>query len=117
MLRFGYSLTGAKNSPASAEATGLEVDKLDHTYVKKYLDHYLEMYEVTVGYDLMGHKGLRYAAISSVRSRPVPHPHACSTRGNARGHPHSTPRGVREYSDPSLGGFRSSRRADRAKDR
>jgi hypothetical protein len=29
VLRFGYSLTGARNSPASPEATGLEVDKLN----------------------------------------------------------------------------------------
>src|SRR5208283_2496441 len=57
------------------------------------------------------------AAISSVQSRHLPYCPACSTRGNARGHPHSMPRGVQEYSDPSLGGFHSSRRADRAKDR
>ena len=29
VLRMGYSLTGARNSPASPEATGLEVDKLN----------------------------------------------------------------------------------------
>ena len=41
VLRMGYSLTGARNSPASPEATGLEVDKLNRTYVKAYLDNYL----------------------------------------------------------------------------
>jgi len=34
VFRMGYSLTGARNSPASPEATGLEVDKLNRTYVK-----------------------------------------------------------------------------------
>ena len=29
ILRLGYSLTGTTNHPATAEATGLEVDKLD----------------------------------------------------------------------------------------
>ncbi len=29
VLRFGYSLLGITNHPATAEATGLEVDKLD----------------------------------------------------------------------------------------
>jgi hypothetical protein len=34
ILRFGYSLLGITNHPASPEATGLEVDKLDHRFVK-----------------------------------------------------------------------------------
>jgi hypothetical protein len=42
---------------------------------------------------------------------------SCSTRGNARSHSHSMPRGVRACSDPSPDGFRSSLCADRAKDR
>ena len=65
VLRFGYSLTGAKNSPASPEATGLEVDKLNHTYVKNYMNHYLNMYKDTVGDDLMGQKGLRFVITDS----------------------------------------------------
>ena len=65
VLRFGYSLTGAKNSPASAEATGLEVDKLNHTYVKNYMDHYLDMYRDAVGPGLMGPRGLRYMITDS----------------------------------------------------
>ena len=65
VLRFGYSLTGAKNSPASAEATGLEVDKLNHTYVKNYMDHYLDMYKDAVGADLIGKKGLSYVITDS----------------------------------------------------
>ena len=65
VLRFGYSLTGAKNSPASAEATGLEVDKLNHTYVKNYVDKYLDMYASATGPDLIGKKGLRYVITDS----------------------------------------------------
>ena len=38
VLRLGYSLLGVTNHPASPEATGLEVDKLNRTYVKAYLD-------------------------------------------------------------------------------
>ena len=38
VLRFGYSLLGITNHPATAEATGLEVDKLNRGYVKNYMD-------------------------------------------------------------------------------
>ena len=60
VLRFGYSLLGITNHPATAEATGLEVDKLDRRYVKKYMDTYLDSYKKTVGPDLMGKRGIRY---------------------------------------------------------
>src|ERR1035437_2394309 len=64
VLRFGYSLTGARNSPASPEATGLEVDKLNKGHVKAYLDNYLGQYKNTVG-ELMGKRGLRYVITDS----------------------------------------------------
>jgi hypothetical protein len=64
VLRFGYSLTGHQNSPASPEATGLEVDKLNKGYVKAYFDNYLGQYKNTVG-DLMGKRGLRYVITDS----------------------------------------------------
>lgn len=64
VLRMGYSLTGARNSPASPEATGLEVDKLNRTYVKDYLDNYLGLYEAMLG-DLMGKRGLQYLITDS----------------------------------------------------
>ena len=38
VLRFGYSLLGITNHPATQEATGLEVDKLDRRYVKNYIE-------------------------------------------------------------------------------
>ena len=41
VLRFGWSLTGKLNSPASAEGTGLEVDKLNRDHVRAYIDTYL----------------------------------------------------------------------------
>ena len=60
VLRFGYSLLGITNHPATAEATGLEVDKLDRRFVKKYFDTYLDSYKETVGADWMGKRGIRY---------------------------------------------------------
>jgi len=64
VLRLGYSLTGARNSPASPEATGLEVDKLNSRYVKAYEDHYLGMYRDILG-DLMGKRGLQFVITDS----------------------------------------------------
>jgi hypothetical protein len=60
ILRFGYSLLGITNHPATAEATGLEVDKLNHNYVKNYMETYLDSYKQTVGADYMGKRGVRY---------------------------------------------------------
>ena len=60
VLRFGYSLLGITNHPATAEATGLEVDKLDRRFVKQYFDTYLDSYKETVGADMMGKRGIRY---------------------------------------------------------
>jgi hypothetical protein len=60
ILRFGYSLLGITNHPATAEATGLEVDKLNRAYVKNYMETYLDRYKQTVGADYMGKRGIRY---------------------------------------------------------
>jgi len=59
VLRFGYSLTGVTNHPASPEGTGLEVDKLSREDVKEYMDKYLDNYKSAVG-DLMGKRGLKF---------------------------------------------------------
>lgn len=56
IVRFGYSLLGITNHPASPEATGLEVDKLDPVAVKNYFTNYLNQYENATG-GLMGSKG------------------------------------------------------------
>jgi alpha-L-rhamnosidase len=64
IMRFGYSLTGRQNHPASPEATGLEVDKLDKEAVKKYINTYLDMYKDATG-GAMGEKGLQYMILDS----------------------------------------------------
>jgi hypothetical protein len=60
VLRFGYSLLGITNHPTSPGATGLEVDKLNGRFVKKYMDIYLDTYKEAVGADFMGKRGIRY---------------------------------------------------------
>jgi hypothetical protein len=59
VLRIGYSLLGIINHPASKEATGLEVDKLNSTYVRNYMDAYLANFRETVGAGMMGKRGIR----------------------------------------------------------
>jgi len=65
ILRIGYSLLGIANHPATAEATGLEVDKLNSGYVKHYMDDYLNSFKATVGADLMGKRGIKYVVTDS----------------------------------------------------
>jgi hypothetical protein len=65
VLRFGYSLLGITNHPATAEATGLEVDKLNGGYVKNYMDAYLDSYKETVGAEYMGKRGIQYVVTDS----------------------------------------------------
>ena len=65
VLRFGYSLLGITNHPATKEATGLEVDKLNASYVKNYMNGYLDSYKDTVGADMMGKRGIRYVVTDS----------------------------------------------------
>ncbi|MEO5893124.1 MAG: glycosyl hydrolase, partial [Ferruginibacter sp.] len=65
IIRFGYSLIGINNHPASPEATGLEVDKLDPVAVKKYFENYLDQYKSATN-GLMGNKGgLQYMVTDS----------------------------------------------------
>lgn len=67
IVRFGYSLTGKQNHPASPEATGLEVDKLDASAIKAYFENYLNQYKDATG-GLMGSKGLQYVITDSYES-------------------------------------------------
>jgi (4-O-methyl)-D-glucuronate---lignin esterase len=60
IVRLGYSLMGIANHPTTAEASGLEVDKLDRRFTEHYLDQYLKSYQDAVGADLMGAKGISY---------------------------------------------------------
>ncbi|WP_035671389.1 glycosyl hydrolase [Flavobacterium sp. 83] len=65
LVRFGYSLLGITNHPASPEATGLEVDKLDPVAIKAYFENYLDQYKSATG-GLMGDKGgLQYIVTDS----------------------------------------------------
>ena len=59
IMRFGYSLLGITNHPASPEGTGPEVDKLNPDDVTQYMNTYLDNYKNAVG-DLMGKRGLQY---------------------------------------------------------
>jgi hypothetical protein len=59
VIRFGSSLIGTMNHPATAEATGPEVDKFDGAAVRRYLDHYLGLYKDAAGPDLIGAHGVR----------------------------------------------------------
>ncbi len=70
VLRIGSSLTGHENGPAPAEATGLEVDKLNRDYVKNYVDGYLKMYSETVGPELMGTNGISWLLTDSIEVGP-----------------------------------------------
>jgi len=58
VLRFGYSLLGIANHPASKEGTGLEVDKLNSQYVKNYMNGYLDSFKEIVGSGMMGKRGI-----------------------------------------------------------
>jgi hypothetical protein len=66
IIRLGYSLLGTMNHPATAEATGLEVDKFDGAAVRRYLDHYLAMYQDAAGADLIGAHGVRALLTDSI---------------------------------------------------
>ena len=65
VLRMGWSLTGTENHPATPEATGLEVDKLNRGHVHDYLEHYLDTYRDAVGADLFGRRGLTALTVDS----------------------------------------------------
>ena len=49
VLRFGYSLTGEKNHPATPAATGLEVDKFSREDVEAYTRTYTSMISSVAG--------------------------------------------------------------------
>lgn len=64
IYRFGWSITGKVNHPASPEATGLEVDKLDPDAWMKYFRTYLDLYKDAAG-GMLGEKGIRYLLVDS----------------------------------------------------
>ncbi|CAN7340515.1 glycosyl hydrolase [Phenylobacterium sp. LjRoot225] len=70
VLRFGYSLVGTTNHPATAEATGLEVDKYDGEAVRRYMETYIASYAATTGPELIGQRGLRAILTDSTEVGP-----------------------------------------------
>jgi len=64
IYRFGASLTGKVNHPASPEATGLEVDKLDPGAWGRYFRTYLQLYKDASG-GRMGSSGISSLLIDS----------------------------------------------------
>jgi hypothetical protein len=70
IVRMGMSLTGKTNHPATAEATGLEVDKYDAGAVRRYLETYLGQYRDIVGKDWIGARGIRALLTDSIEVGP-----------------------------------------------
>jgi hypothetical protein len=70
VVRIGASLTGKTNHPATAEATGLEVDKYDGAAVRRYLETYLDMYRDATGPELFGKRGLKALLTDSIEVGP-----------------------------------------------
>lgn len=64
IYRFGWSITGKINHPASPEATGLEVDKLDPDAWMRYFRTYLDLYKDAAD-GMLGEKGIRYLLVDS----------------------------------------------------
>ena len=64
IYRFGASLTGKMNHPASPNATGLEVDKLDKEAWTRYFHNYLDMYKEAAG-GMLGSKGITHLLVDS----------------------------------------------------
>ncbi|WP_205702882.1 glycosyl hydrolase [Botryobacter ruber] len=63
IMRFGYSLTGAKNRPAVPAGLGYEVDKLSRQHTEAYMENYTKPLVQALG-PLYG-KSLRYMLLDS----------------------------------------------------
>lgn len=63
ILRMGYSLTGAKNRPATAAGSGLEADKLSREHMEAYIHGYFDPLQKALA-PLFG-KSLRYVMMDS----------------------------------------------------
>ncbi len=70
LYRFGASLTGKMNHPASPNATGLEVDKLDKGAWIRYFHKYLDMYKDAAG-GMLGAKGVTHLLVDSYEAGPA----------------------------------------------
>jgi hypothetical protein len=63
VLRLGYSLTGAKNRPATPAGSGFEADKLNRQHMEAYVRGYFDPLQKALG-PLFG-KSLRYVMMDS----------------------------------------------------
>ncbi|HEU5079139.1 MAG TPA: glycosyl hydrolase [Opitutaceae bacterium] len=63
ILRLGYSLTGAKNRPATAAGSGFEADKLSREHMEAYIRGYFDPLQKALG-PLFG-RSLRYVMMDS----------------------------------------------------
>lgn len=70
VLRFGYSLIGKTNHPASPAGTGLEVDKLNRAHVSAYMESYLRPYEEILGAGPSAQPRLRSMHLGSYEAGP-----------------------------------------------
>jgi hypothetical protein len=64
VLRLGWSLTGRRDTPASAESLGLEVDKLNADHVRSHMHGLLDPLKAQLG-DLYGKGGLGFVITDS----------------------------------------------------
>ncbi|WP_454758568.1 glycosyl hydrolase [Caulobacter segnis] len=64
VLRYGWSLTGRRDTPAAAESLGLEVDKLNANHVRAHMRGLLEPLKAELG-DLYGKDGLGFVVTDS----------------------------------------------------
>lgn len=64
IVRYGWSLTGRRDTPAAAESVGLEVDKLNADHVRAHMRGLLEPLKAELG-DLYGKDGLGFVITDS----------------------------------------------------
>ena len=70
IYRFGASLTGKMNHPASPNATGLEVDKMDKGAWERYFRQYINLYKEAAG-GLLGERGITHMLVDSYEAGPA----------------------------------------------
>ncbi|MCP3733534.1 glycoside hydrolase [Sphingomonas sp. RP10(2022)] len=68
VVRMGYSLTGHMNGPTTAEATGLEVDKLNAPRVRAYMNRYLDDHLQVLGSSAPEQRGLKAIVSDSIEA-------------------------------------------------
>lgn len=64
VMRVGWSLTGRRNTPATTESMGLQVDKLNAAHVRSHMQAVLSPLKAHLG-ELYGEKGLNYVITDS----------------------------------------------------